>query len=309
VNKDIVAIDPFISGPLDDLGLDPYSFRVLCRVWRRDGTPRKCFESVEAIAAGCKMSPRSVQRALRRLCDLGLIRQVQAGGGRGRSAVYERVPVEEWSRAERVTHSHGLSVAGVTESVTGVTEKVTGRDLKGDRESVKGDSQSVKGDCGADQGNKEGTKEGNKEGNKESSNTHSCIANAMALEKVYERSPELRPQRPPRVFDVIKRWNEDQGISGLLRVQQNGEWRMICPRCSDNGVTIGRNEKGEALVKAHCGCRTEQFLHALSCTMADLYPQGHLAGLELLADQNDWLQALPLPPHGPGARYGTLDDE
>jgi DNA-binding transcriptional ArsR family regulator len=57
---------------LDDAGLRPASFRVLCRVARRDGKDG-CFESIPLMAKGCRLKESTVREALKDLIEAGLI--------------------------------------------------------------------------------------------------------------------------------------------------------------------------------------------------------------------------------------------
>lgn len=68
-NRDLGA---FIPAELDDMGLDPYAFRVYCRLCRRAGGGH-AFESAPAMAEACKMSERKVRECLKALEAMGLI--------------------------------------------------------------------------------------------------------------------------------------------------------------------------------------------------------------------------------------------
>lgn len=72
-------VGAFIPADLDDRGLDPYTFRVYCRLCRRAGVGC-AYESVPNMAAACKMSERMVQRALKTLLDMNLIDARSASG-------------------------------------------------------------------------------------------------------------------------------------------------------------------------------------------------------------------------------------
>lgn len=61
---------------VDELGLDPYEFRVYGHIARRG----KCFASLEKIAATCCMSVRMVQYALKVLEEAGLIQKEERKG-------------------------------------------------------------------------------------------------------------------------------------------------------------------------------------------------------------------------------------
>jgi DNA-binding MarR family transcriptional regulator len=58
-----------IPGWLDDYGLSPAQFRVLCRIIRRG----ECYESVEKMAKGCRMNKDTLRKAVKALVELGLV--------------------------------------------------------------------------------------------------------------------------------------------------------------------------------------------------------------------------------------------
>lgn len=62
----------FIAADLDDSGLDPYTFRVYCRVLRRAGNG-EAFESCTSMGEACKMSEKAVRTCLKKLLDAKLI--------------------------------------------------------------------------------------------------------------------------------------------------------------------------------------------------------------------------------------------
>ena len=66
----------FIHAAVDDAGLTPAQFRVLCHVGRRGA----CFESVGNMAARCRLHADTVRRSLKELVRLGwLSRQLRPG--------------------------------------------------------------------------------------------------------------------------------------------------------------------------------------------------------------------------------------
>lgn len=71
------APNPSIQPWLDDAGLDRYAFRILATISRRAGRNGSCYETVANMAARCRMSKSSAQRALRHLTETGLIRVTQ----------------------------------------------------------------------------------------------------------------------------------------------------------------------------------------------------------------------------------------
>jgi hypothetical protein len=74
----------FIPSVLDDFGLDPYTFRIYCRICRRAGNG-EAYEAIPNMARECLMSVRQVQVCLKRLEEMDLIdRETRSG----RSNVY-----------------------------------------------------------------------------------------------------------------------------------------------------------------------------------------------------------------------------
>jgi len=67
---------------LDDAGLDPYQFRAYQRIARRCmGAPKgQCFESLESMAIGCKMSRPTLVRSIKVLIQRGMIRRLSRQG-------------------------------------------------------------------------------------------------------------------------------------------------------------------------------------------------------------------------------------
>jgi hypothetical protein len=64
----------FIHHELDDAGLDPYAFRIYCRIARRAGTGGDgCTESIRNMADGCEMSYKRAKKALKTLQVRGMI--------------------------------------------------------------------------------------------------------------------------------------------------------------------------------------------------------------------------------------------
>ena len=60
---------PFIPAWLDEAGLTPAQFRVLCHVARRG----ECFDALPTFARCCRMERETVQRALKHLAALGKV--------------------------------------------------------------------------------------------------------------------------------------------------------------------------------------------------------------------------------------------
>ncbi len=67
---------------LDDAELDPYQFRAYQRIARRCAGAKagQCFESLEAMAQGCKMSRPTLVRAIKTLIQRRMIRRLSRQG-------------------------------------------------------------------------------------------------------------------------------------------------------------------------------------------------------------------------------------
>lgn len=63
----------FIHSTIDDYGLSPNEFRVYCHIARRAGRNNKAWPSVKSMADVCRLSERTVQKAIRRLEELELL--------------------------------------------------------------------------------------------------------------------------------------------------------------------------------------------------------------------------------------------
>ena len=79
----------FIASDLDDFGLDPFAFRIYCRLCRRAGESGDAYESVPNMAAGCKMSERQARKSLRELEEMGLIVRFERPGNK---SIYRLTP-------------------------------------------------------------------------------------------------------------------------------------------------------------------------------------------------------------------------
>lgn len=91
----------FYDIELDDAGLDPYQFRIYQRIARRCAGQQKgsCTESLEAMAAACKMSRPTVIRAIKVLIQRGMIRRESRQGSTSFYALTDKknwIPYAEW---------------------------------------------------------------------------------------------------------------------------------------------------------------------------------------------------------------------
>lgn len=82
----------FIHSKLDDLGLDPYEFRIYARIARRAGKG-DAFESVKNMAQGCRMSEGKVKASLRTLLSRRLVQRISRPGY---TTIYRLTPLNEW---------------------------------------------------------------------------------------------------------------------------------------------------------------------------------------------------------------------
>ena len=82
---------PFIPAALDDAGLTPAQFRVLCRISRRG----ICNEAVPNIAAGCGLCENTVWRALK---DLLALQMIARESRHGQTSFYSVAPLESWKQ-------------------------------------------------------------------------------------------------------------------------------------------------------------------------------------------------------------------
>lgn len=88
----------FIHSKLDDYGLSPVEFRVYGRLARRAGSG-EARESVRNMAAGCKMSERSVQLALKLLELAGLVQRLDR---HGLPTLYKLLPPGKWAHPSKL---------------------------------------------------------------------------------------------------------------------------------------------------------------------------------------------------------------
>lgn len=78
---------------LDSYGLDPYAYRILAHIFRR----QTCFASLKNIAALCRMSVRQVQHALKTLEENGMVvKKVR----RGKTNIYTPKSPDDWKPPE-----------------------------------------------------------------------------------------------------------------------------------------------------------------------------------------------------------------
>lgn len=81
----------FVHRDIDELGLDPYEFRIYGHIARRGS----CFASLDKIAATCCMSVRKVQYVLKVLHKAGLIHKEER---KGRVNTFRLAKPSRWLR-------------------------------------------------------------------------------------------------------------------------------------------------------------------------------------------------------------------
>lgn len=84
----------YVSMAVDDLGLDPYEFRIYGHIARRGN----CFASLKTIAETCRMSVRKAQYALNVLEGVGLIEKKKK---KGRASNFTLAPPSRWLKSVR----------------------------------------------------------------------------------------------------------------------------------------------------------------------------------------------------------------
>lgn len=70
----------FIPSYLDDFGLNPYQFRIYCRLARRAGAGGQCWESINNMAENCQMNRKTVMKAITGLIERNMVHQLKRPG-------------------------------------------------------------------------------------------------------------------------------------------------------------------------------------------------------------------------------------
>lgn len=79
-----------------------------------------------------------------------------------------------------------------------------------------------------------------------------------------------RQTTEPRIVTYFR----DHAADLDLVRKRRGDWAVTCPACATGNSPVHLLVKdGKALLRAHCGCATEDVLDALGLTLRDLYPQ------------------------------------
>lgn len=90
----VVIIPP----ELDNLRLDPYQFRVYCRIFRRI-QEFGCSESVDSMAEACRIDRKTVFAAIKVLIDHGLITK-DSSQKKGGIVTYHLMPPSNWTSVQ-----------------------------------------------------------------------------------------------------------------------------------------------------------------------------------------------------------------
>ena len=73
MDKDRRDVGAFIESKIDDMGLDPITFRVYARIVRIAGNSGISYESPESMAFACRIGLDELAQAFAALIKLGLI--------------------------------------------------------------------------------------------------------------------------------------------------------------------------------------------------------------------------------------------
>jgi molybdenum-dependent DNA-binding transcriptional regulator ModE len=73
----------FLHSKLDEARLDPYEFRLLAHIARRE----KCYASLATTAKWCEMSVRKAQSSLKKLVEMELVLKIESNK-RGQTHTY-----------------------------------------------------------------------------------------------------------------------------------------------------------------------------------------------------------------------------
>jgi hypothetical protein len=92
-------IGAFIPSLLDDYGLNVYEFRIYCRLARRSGSG-SCWESVNNMAAACKINRKTVMQAIASLMKMRIVQKIKQPG---KVDKYELTQPEQWITLEEAS--------------------------------------------------------------------------------------------------------------------------------------------------------------------------------------------------------------
>lgn len=111
----------FFDIELDDAELDPYQFRIYSRIVRRAaGGQSECFESLESMANGCKMSRKTAVYAIKELIRRKMVRRISRTG---ETSIYAVLDKSHWLPGNLGNHpdlvTDGTTTQGVTVPPTG----------------------------------------------------------------------------------------------------------------------------------------------------------------------------------------------
>jgi hypothetical protein len=79
----------FIHSSLDEAGLSPAEFRVLCHIARRGD----CYATIDTIAEVCRMATNTVRKALKSLAAQSFVRATRRDG---QTTLHRLTPVSDW---------------------------------------------------------------------------------------------------------------------------------------------------------------------------------------------------------------------
>ena len=108
----------FTHSDLDDAELSVYAFRIYCRIARRAGCGKGCYESTPHMADGCQMSRKRASRAIKELQQRRMIRVDRRPGQTNMITLTDR---SEWILPTPVENTPGDNAQG--ESTPGENDR------------------------------------------------------------------------------------------------------------------------------------------------------------------------------------------
>jgi DNA-binding MarR family transcriptional regulator len=105
---------PFIPASLDDFGLTPPQFRVLCHLHRRAGSNGDCYPAAHSIAKTCKIHRDTVWKCIKELESAKLIKRSKGRRNSNRYHILASIPVggkQGPTQANELAESEGQELA------------------------------------------------------------------------------------------------------------------------------------------------------------------------------------------------------
>lgn len=109
---------PFIPAWLDNAGLTPSQFRVMCHISRRG----LCWDSLDTMESVCKMRRRTIQIALKELLAM---KRIHSASRVGQSSIYSLEPITKQALGSNGTHPKRGTTGGYETGTGGQDERGT----------------------------------------------------------------------------------------------------------------------------------------------------------------------------------------